>query len=169
MTQAAFIALITPFQDKVFRMAKRLLTSQDAAQDATQDVLLKLWKQRENLSNYSSPEALAMTMTKNHCFDKLKAKGNNNLKIVHNNYIDHSTNTSKQVEVKSELEWLQFFMAKLPEQQKIIIQMRDVEQYTNAETAAILKISEGAVRVALSRARKTLRAQLINTQNYGIR
>jgi RNA polymerase sigma-70 factor (ECF subfamily) len=41
----------------------------------------------------------------------------------------------------------------LPEQQKIVVQMRDVEQYEFAEIAQILQMNETAIRV-LSRARK---------------
>jgi len=169
MDQRAFIAIVQPFQDKVYRVARRLLISDDAAQDATQEVLLKLWKKRDQIKKYRSPEAFAMTMTKNYCYDRLKAKGNNNLKIVHSNYEDHSSNTSKQVEVSDEVAWVFKFIEQLPEQQRLIIQMRDVEQYTNTEIAEILEINEGAVRVALSRARKTLRTQLLETKSYGIK
>ena len=60
-------------------------------------------------------------------------------------------------------------MKELPEQQQLIVQLRDVEQFDNAEIAEMLEMNETAVRVALSRARKTLREGLIKKQNYGIR
>jgi RNA polymerase sigma-70 factor (ECF subfamily) len=59
-------------------------------------------------------------------------------------------------------------MKELPEQQQLILQLRDVEQYNNAEIAKMLEMNETAVRVALSRARKTIREALIKKQNYGI-
>jgi len=168
MDQNSFITLVTPFKDKVFRVARRLLVSNDEAQDATQEVLLRLWTKRSDIKKYRSVEAFAMTMTKNYCYDKLKAKSSNNLKIVHNNYEDHSGNTSKQIEVADEVEWLFKLMKDLPEQQRLIVQMRDVEQMDNAEIAEILEMNEVAVRVALSRARKTLREALIKKRNYGL-
>jgi len=168
MDQHTFIHLVTPFKDKVYRVAKRLLVSDDEAQDATQEVLLRLWTKRSDIKKYRSVEAFAMTMTKNYCYDKLKAKGNNNLKIVHNNYEDHSGNTSKHIEVADEVAWVFKLMEDLPEQQRLIIQMRDVEQMDNAEIAVILEMNETAVRVALSRARKKLREELIKKRNYGI-
>jgi len=168
MDQQSFIHLVTPFKDKVYRVAKRLLISNDEAQDATQEVLLRLWTKRSSIKKYRSVEAFAMTMTKNYCYDKLKAKSSNNLKIVHNNYEDHSGNTSKHIEVANEVEWLFKLMKALPEQQRLIVQMRDVEQMTNVEIAEILDMKEVAVRVALSRARKTLREALIKKRNYGI-
>ena len=57
MNQNEFVLLITPFKDKVFRLAKRLLVSTEEAEDATQEVLVKLWSKNENLVEYSSVEA----------------------------------------------------------------------------------------------------------------
>ena len=57
----------------------------------------------------------------------------------------------------------------MPEQQRLIIQMRDIEQYEFEEIAKILEMSEATIRVALSRARKTIREYLTKTHNYGIR
>lgn len=168
MDQQTFIKLTDKFKDKIYRVAKRLLVSEDEAKDATQEVLLRLWTKRSKINEYRSVEAFAMTMTKNYCYDLLKAKRSNNLKIVHNNYEDHSINTVRQTEVSNEVTWVYKLMKKLPLQQQIILQMRDVEQYTNSEVAAILEMNEVAVRVALSRARKTLREALIKKQNYGV-
>lgn len=168
MNQKTFIKITNPFKDKIYRVAKRLLVSHDEAQDATQEILLRLWTKRAQIEKYRSVEAFAMTMTKNYCYDLLKAKRSNNLKIVHNNYEDHSTNTVRQTEVASEVAWVYTLMKGLPKQQQLILQLRDVEQYTNVEIAQMLEINEIAVRVALSRARKTLREALIKKQNYGL-
>lgn len=169
MDQKAFIKLVNPFKDKVYRVAKRLLVSEDEAQDATQEILLKLWMQRSKFGKYRSLEAFAMTMTKNYCYDRLKAKSSSNLKIVHSNYEDHSRNTERQIDAVDEVSWVFKLMKDLPQQQQLIVQLRDVEQFNNAEIADMLKMNETAVRVALSRARKTLREELIKKQNYGIR
>ena len=56
----------------------------------------------------------------------------------------------------------------LPEQQRLIIQMRDIEQYEFSEIAQILEMNETAIRVALSRARKTIREFMTQTHHYGI-
>jgi RNA polymerase sigma-70 factor (ECF subfamily) len=61
------------------------------------------------------------------------------------------------------------FMENLPEQQQLVLQLRDVEQYDFETIAQITELSEGAVRVALSRARKKIKAQLIKAHNHGIK
>ena len=169
MKQADFVSLVMPFKDKVFRLAKRLLVSREEAEDATQEILLKLWKNKEKIEDYKNVEAFSMTMTKNFCLDRLKSKQAQNLKIVHSNYTDNNASLQKQVEAKDSLSWVSRMMEDLPEQQKIIVQLRDIEQYDFAEIAKMLDMNETAVRVNLSRARKTIREKLTNTHRHGIK
>jgi len=86
MKESDFLKVIKPFKDKVFRLAKRLLVSREEAEDATQEVIFKLWKNKEKISDYKNIEAFAMTMTKNYCYDRLKSKQASNLTLVHTNY-----------------------------------------------------------------------------------
>ena len=86
MNQTDFLKVVLPFKDKVFRLAKRLLVSTEEAEDATQELYFKLWRNREKLSDYKNVEAFAMTMTKNYCYDRLKSKQASNLTLVHSNY-----------------------------------------------------------------------------------
>ena len=57
----------------------------------------------------------------------------------------------------------------LPEKERIIIQLREIEQYDFNEIASILNLPEGTVRVYLSRIRKKLRKQFIEIQNHGVK
>ena len=169
MNQIEFLKIIDPFKDKVFRIAKRLLVSSEEAQDATQEVFLRLWNKKEGLNKYNSIEALAVTMTKNYCLDQLKSKRASNLKLVHSNYSDNQAGIDKQVEDKDSWNWVEKIMNDLPEQQRLIVQMRDVEEYEFSEIAEALEMNETAVRVALSRARKMIKEKLVEKHNYGIR
>jgi RNA polymerase sigma-70 factor (ECF subfamily) len=169
MNQAEFLNIVVPFKDKIFRLAKRLLISREEAEDATQEVLIKLWKNKEQIQNYKNVEAFSMTMTKNFCLDKLKSKHAQNLKIVHSNYKDENTSLQKQVELNDSISWVGKIIESLPEQQKMVIQLRDIEQYDLEEIAKMLEMNNTAVRVTLSRARKTIREQLTNTHSYGIK
>lgn len=161
--------LIAPFKDKVFRLAKRLLISTEEAEDATQEVLVKLWIKNNNLDDYNNVEAFAMTMTKNYCLDQLKSKRAGNLKIVHNNFTDREPSLDKKVEDSDSLNWVEKIINQLPEQQRLIVQMRDIEQYEFEEIAKILDMNETTVRVSLSRARKTVREYMTKAHSYGIK
>ncbi|WP_281637557.1 RNA polymerase sigma factor [Flavobacterium marginilacus] len=168
MNQKDFVLLINPFKDKLFRLAKRLLVSTEEAEDATQEILVKLWSKNENLDTYNSVEAMAMTMTKNYCLDQLKSKRAGNLKIVHNNFTDREPGLDRKVEDNDSLNWVEKIISQLPEQQRLIIQLRDIEQCEFSEIAKITEMNETAVRVALSRARKTIREYMLKTHSYGV-
>lgn len=168
MTQKEFLLQIMPFKNKVYRLAKRLLISSDEAEDATQELFVKLWNKRESIAELKSVEAYAMTMTKNYCYDRLKSKQASNLKLVHTNYVSKDVSLDKKVELDNSVQIVKQLMNQLPEQQRIIIQLRDVEEYEFDEICDILDMNQTAVRVALSRARKTIREQLIKTHAYGL-
>lgn len=168
MRQSEFLNTVLPFKDKVFRLAKRLLVSTDEAEDATQELYFKLWKNKTKLKDYKNVEAFAMTMTKNYCLDQLKSKRSGNLTLVHNNYKDDSVSLEKKLELSDSISKIHELIEELPEKQKLIIQLRDIENYEFEEIGKILDLQPTAVRVALSRARKTIREQLIKQHNYGI-
>ncbi|WP_299317725.1 sigma-70 family RNA polymerase sigma factor [uncultured Maribacter sp.] len=168
MKQTEFLNIVLPFRDKLFRMAKRLLVSTEEAEDATQEILIKLWSKKNKMESYNNVEAFAMTMTKNFCLDRLKSKQAGNLKLVHTNYTDASSSLQSELEAKDSISWVERIMAELPEQQKMVLQLRDVEQYEYEEIEKLLDMKPTAIRVALSRARKTVREKLMEKHNYGI-
>lgn len=168
MKQVEFLNVVMPFKDKLFRLAKRLLISTEEAEDATQEILLKLWTKNKAIESYNNVEAFAMTMTKNFCLDRLKSKQAGNLKLVHSNYTDANTSLQKQVETNDSVSWVEKIMEELPEQQKLVLQLRDVEEYDYNEIAQMLDMQPTAIRVALSRARKTVREKLLEKHSYGI-
>ncbi len=168
MDKKEFTEIVMPLKDRLYRLAKRILVSADEAEDAVQEIIFKLWKGRQNLEKYRSTEAFAITMTKNYCLDRLKSKQASNLKIVHSNY-PTSQNIEREVEANEGVALVFKIMETLPEQQKIVLQLRDVEQLEFSEIATILDSNETAIRVALSRARKTIRETMIKKYDYGIR
>jgi len=168
MKQSEFLKAVMPFKDKVFRVAKRLLVSTEEAEDATQELYFKLWRNRSKLKDYKSIEAFAMTMTKNYCFDRLKSKQASNLKLIHSNYQEKDTPLQRRMELNDSVSLVHKLIENLPEQQKLVIQLRDIEEYEFDEIAKMLDLQPTAVRVTLSRARKTIREQLTKQHNYGI-
>jgi RNA polymerase sigma factor (sigma-70 family) len=168
MTQSEFLEIVMPFKDKLYRLAKRLLISSEEAEDATQEILMKLWSRKKKMASYKNVEAFAMTMTKNFCLDRLKSRQAGNLKLVHSNFTDGTTSLQDQVEIRDSLGWVQRIMDELPEQQRMVLQLRDVEAYEYEEIEKLMDMKPTAVRVTLSRARKAVREKLIEKHRYGI-
>ena len=168
MSELEFLKIISPFKDRVFRLSKRLLISEDEARDASQEIFIKLWQLKKKLHKYNNIEALSITITKNYCYDILKSKRSANLKITHNNYTDHSISLQNALEVRNSYDLVQDLISKLPKKQRIILQLREVEGYSYAEIAEVLQINQTAIRVSLSRARKQLRKELKKLHDYGL-
>lgn len=166
MTIEDFKSDILPMKNKLFRLALRLLNSNYEAEDIVQDIFLRLWSNREKLNEYRSIEAFAMTMTKNLCLDKLKGKNTKHLELNQIIPMDIMENPYKQIDNKDIMKKIYGIINELPEQQKIIIQMRDVEGCDFDEIAEVTQLSLNTIRVNLSRARKKVREVLIKIQNY---
>ena len=168
MNQSDFLKVVLPFKDKVVRLSKRLLTSTEEAEDATQELLFKLWKNRDKIASYRNTEAFAMTMTKNYCYDRLKSKQASNLTLIHSNYEEKETSLENKLEYIDSVDRVHLLINNLPDQQKLIIQLRDIEQYDFQEICEMVNMKPTAVRVSLSRARKKIREQLTKQHNYGV-
>lgn len=160
MNQKQFTVLFDKVQTKMYLLSKRLLTSHDEAVDAVQEVMVKLWEKRDQLVNVKNPDAYAMTMVRNYALDRLKSKQASHLKIVHSNYEDQSRTAQQELERVAQVKMVQNMINSLPEQYKTIIQLRDIQQYDFEAIEQIMDMKSTAVRVALSRARKMLKAKI---------
>lgn len=159
---------VLPLKDKLYRFALRLLGDSEEARDAVQETFLKLWNLRNRLDMYRSLEAFSMTMIKNHCLDKIKSRRTVSLEQV---YIqpqsDEENSGEKRFEISETYNRVKKLMDVLPEQQRLIIQLRDVEGYEFEEISEITDMNVNAIRVNLSRARKRIKDLYFNEQNYG--
>lgn len=155
-------------KQKLYRFALRLLGDHDEALDAVQDIFIKLWSLRDKLHTYNSTEAFAMKITKNHCLDRLKRK--RTVSIDENSARERYESGSdilRNAEMEDAAGIIKRFIEVLPSQQKMVIQLRDVEGYEFNEIESILGMEINTIRVNLSRARKKVREQFINYNRYG--
>ena len=161
MSQERFKAEILPIRERLFHIAQRILVEEQEAEDAVQEVLLKLWHTCDSLDNYDSPAAFATTVIKNHCLDRLKVK--NRQESLDDAYYERAGNDNPylQLERKNTTEILQKIIENLPPLQQAIIRMKDMEEYEVEEIAEITGTNIDAVRVNLSRARKKVREEYI--------
>jgi RNA polymerase sigma-70 factor (ECF subfamily) len=167
MNEKEFEITVLSFREKVFRVALRYMQNSDDAEDAVQDVVLKLWRMNSKLAQYDSIEALAMTMMRNRCIDILRKENKlSDLSVVH--IQKNSTSDERRIEARSEVEILHKVMQSLPEMQRAVLHLREIEQYEFKEIAEVLGIEVNAIRVNLSRARKKMRDELLKHRNYGL-
>ena len=159
MTANEFNTCVVPMNQKLFRYAYRFLEDRDEAQDAVQEVFVKLWRMRDKMKEVNNIEAFAVRITRNHCLDVIKTRHTVSLDV--NDYfkdrIADTRDPQEQLEQSDAMKELGRIMQELPEPQRSVIRMRDIEGYSNEEVGEILGLTPGNVRVVLSRARKKIR------------
>jgi RNA polymerase sigma-70 factor (ECF subfamily) len=169
MTEKEFKAHLLPMQSKLFRLAVTMVGSRAEAEDLVQDVYLKLWNMRSELSEYKSVEALAVTMTKNLCIDKLRSyrsRNRNEGRLEQVSIPSETNDPERSFELKESLQQVQEIMQRLPDKQRYILHLREVEQYSYDEIGEITGLTRNNIRVTLSRARKRVRKEYLKRQNY---
>ena len=157
---------VYPLKNKLFRFARRLLDHTEEAEDIVQEVFIKLWNRRDKLDEYRSVEALAMITTKNLCLDKIKGKRYPVENMENHRLFLENIPGATNADYSDVIHGIRQAMKTLPEQQQIIVHLRDIEGYEYDEIAEILEMNENAIRVALSRARKRIRELLTKTKVY---
>ncbi|HPF51809.1 MAG TPA: sigma-70 family RNA polymerase sigma factor [Draconibacterium sp.] len=162
MVARDFKTSVLPVSKKLLRFATHFLKDEELARDVVQDVFLKLWQKRETLYEVENIEAFAMRMTRNRCLDILR-----NNKVVP---IDEETDRrlkAETVDVHSKVELSETagqiaqLIGKLPDLQRNVMQMRDIEQLSYDEIAEVTGLQINAIRVNLSRARKKVRDEFL--------
>jgi RNA polymerase sigma-70 factor (ECF subfamily) len=151
-----FTRVIVPEREKLFRYAHRLLRNREEAEDAVQETLLRLWHLSAGSENWQKPAALAMTINKNLCLDKLRKKGQNR-ESFDPDMKDPSTCVLETLEHKESCQIVARCMEMLSPLQQMTLRMRDIEGYEIEEIVLITGSSAEAVRMNLSRARKRIR------------
>ncbi len=166
MTVDTFKIEVLPLKHKLFRFAKRLLVNIPEAEDTVQEVFLRLWSRKDHLHEYKSIEAFAMTITKNLCLDKLKSKRNKTDELTEKHEKMDDLTPHRKLELSESYEKIQMIINTLPEQQRMIIHLRDIEEYEYEEIAEVMNLSPNTIRVNLSRARKKVKETMIKTYKY---
>ncbi|MDR2126434.1 MAG: sigma-70 family RNA polymerase sigma factor [Prevotellaceae bacterium] len=155
-----FKSNIIPMRQNLFAFAMKMLQNKDDAEDVVQESLLRLWNIRQQLDDVSNTSAFAMQITKNICIDKLRTSK----QVSEIDEFDLGSNEEtpySQAEIKDMVEFVKTIIEKLPELQKIIIKMRDIDGYEIEKIAEITGTNTSAVRMNLSRARKTVKKRLM--------
>ena len=153
MTPADFNDLISLHSRKLFGYAFRILRNQEEAEDAVQEVFIKLWNLGRKLEEYSSIEALAVTMTKNYCLDQLRKH-----KYVYyedqinqNHFLETEPSPQEQLERKETSDILNGIIEQLPDAYRNMIRLREIEGFSYEEIAKKTNQNINSLRVTISR------------------
>lgn len=170
MTLEAFQNMVFPVKNKLYRFAFRLLGDNEEAKDVVQEVFIKVWNGREQMSEIQNMEAWCMRITKNLSLDRLRQQRRRPTDSIEK--VMHISNTSlspaESTELMESMKRISELMAELPEKQRQVMHLRDIEGYSYNEICEILEIDMSQVKVSLFRARNAVRERLQKMDAYGL-
>ena len=161
MENISFRTTVLPLSDRLFRLALRITMNRAEAEDVVQDTLMKVWEQRKEWEQIKNLEAFAIATCRNRALDIVKRAGRNTASLEVVDKRQHTTDNGLQsLEAREQISLVRQIMDELPELQRTIMVLRDIEGKTYQEIAEALDISETQVKVYLHRARTKVKERI---------
>ena len=159
MSKDILITVFTGLRKTFLRQAQRILPTEEDAEDVVQDAFCKLWRSSYTLTTESEAEALAHTTIRNLCLDerrKQEARPTFSLDTERDTTLQRST--LEEIEIRERFEQVESIIeAELSPSERRVMHLKEYEGHSVEEIARIMDLSQAAVRMKLSRARKRIR------------
>ena len=160
---------ILPLKDKLFRLALRITFDRAEAEDIVQDTLIKVWNKRDEWQQMDSIEAYCLTIARNLAIDRSQKMESQNLELTpETQEMPDAKMPDQLMEQNEQLSIIHRLINELPEKQRSILQLRDIEGKNYKEIAVILGLTEEQVKVNLFRARQRIRLKYNEINDYGL-
>jgi RNA polymerase sigma-70 factor (ECF subfamily) len=169
----AFETLLRDYGPRLLRLARRLLPNEEDARDALQDAMVNVYR---SIANFESGSALLTWLHRivvNSALMKLRTRKRHPEEDIEQylpRFLEDGhqripstpwTESAQSVLEREELrETVRAAIERLPEAYRIVLQLRDIEELSTAETAEILGVTKNVVKIRLHRARQALRTLL---------
>ena len=169
MQEISFRDDILPLKDKLFRLALRISFDRAEAEDVVQDTMIRVWNKREEWTQFGSIEAYCLTVAKNLAIDRSQKKEAQNVELTPEMEEESEISGPYDQLVNNErMSIIHRLINELPEKQRLIMQLRDIEGESYKEIAKILNLTEEQVKVNLFRARQKLKQRYLEIDEYGL-
>ena len=157
MTEQRFHSEYIALADSLYRVAFYMLESEAEAEDAVQELYLKLWEGRGQLDEVRQPKAYCIRMLKNLCLDRIR-------RAQHLTFPERLPETDSgraqddEIDGRRRLDKVLEAVKSLPERQRQVLLMRTVQGLSYEEISAATGMNYLTLRVLLSQARKRLKS-----------
>jgi RNA polymerase sigma-70 factor, ECF subfamily len=169
----AFADFVGQHSGRMLSLARGFLHREDDAADAVQDAFLSAFEALDRFEGKSSMGTWVHRIVVNTCLMKIRSKSKRKTYYIEEvfarfdktgrpiqpvapgseNGYERLASTETKAQVRA-------CINQLPEDQRTVLLMRDIEEFDTEQTAAILGLNPGAVKTRLHRARQALRTLL---------
>ena len=165
--ETQYTEFVSALRDTIFRLALSIVNDSAEAEDIVQDVFEKVWRTSDKILESSYPRAYVCRIAHNMAIDRQRARVRRQTFSLNSATITHSE-TDANSEIADMASITREIISTLAEKQRLAIHLRDIEGYEIDEIAEVLNTDETNVRMNLSRARKTVREELLKRLRHGV-
>ena len=168
MDAEEFKLRVLPLHTQLYRTAFRLMGNAMDAEDMVQEAYLKLWERRDDLGHVANMEAYCTSLIRHICIDAFRRKRPEEDSPPPEEFpLTDNEDAATALERQDEAEQLTSLINRLPEGQRTVMTLHDVEGCSYEEIEEATGFTAVNMRVMLSRARKKIREQFERIRNYG--
>jgi RNA polymerase sigma-70 factor, ECF subfamily len=161
--KSEFAVLMRRYNQRMFRTVRAIVRQDEEAEDVVQQAWLAAYAALATFRGDSSLGTWLTRIAVNEAIGRIRARnrrGDIYLVDAGEDMATDDPSPEDESVARETARVLEKHIDALPDTYRLVFVMRDVEELTTAETATVLGISEGAVRVRLHRARQLLQGSL---------
>ncbi len=166
MNADIFKKIFLPYHKKLYGIAYRMVENQPDAEDIVQETYIKLWQKRNDTEQIENMESFAVAVLKNTCLDFLRKMKPETVELsVLSQKIGF---LETQIEDREKLQYVEAIVKQLPERQQQLIRLKHYKELSDKEIEKLTGLKTGNIKVIISRARKTIKEQILKLYEHGI-
>jgi RNA polymerase sigma-70 factor (ECF subfamily) len=166
----AFRVLVEKFQQYAFNIAFRILCDEDEAKDAVQEGFIKIWQRINDFDGNSKFSTWMYRIVTNKAIDRLRSINRENLisidSVIEKYGIQSEEDPGRNMDNREMGRLIQVISEDLPEKQRLVFIMRDLQGMDSADVQEILGLSETAVKSNLYHGRQAVKQKLTRLIQY---
>lgn len=156
MESKEFTQIYMPLGEPMYRIAYYFLESAEDAEDAVQDLYVKLWNSRDTLDAVHNPKAYCSTLMRNICIDRIRKVTPKRVQIPEDMVADRG-DSSDRIETEETIKRLGKAVQDLSDTQRNVLRMKVFEDLSYEQMAERTGMSKLSLRVLVSQARRKIR------------
>lgn len=169
----AFRCLVEQEQERLYRFVLKIVNDKDEAQNVVQETFAEAYRQIDKFRGDSKVSTWLFSIARHLAYGFLRKSkrhnylGHDTIEHLHATQDDPETNSTKHVEQAERKAIVREAIEELPPHYQRVVELRDLQERSTAETAEALGLTSVNVRVRLHRARKALRDHLCARMECG--
>ncbi|MHB8205905.1 RNA polymerase sigma factor [Mucilaginibacter sp.] len=169
-SEEAFTLLYDKYSKQLYRNILRLVKDEDIAEELLQDLFLRIWESRENITPEKSFKSFLYKVAENLVYGHFRkiAKDNRLIAKLVISYNDVETNAEDVMISKENQDLLHKAIAHLPPQRKQVYMLCKLEGKSYEEVSNELGISTSTVRNQIVKANKAVKQYFVLNQDIAI-